>query len=49
MELKKIAKIALMVIEFLQKLEEIVDPAEKSLIEDTILEILRQIAEKLDD
>ena len=31
------------------KLEEMVDPEEKSLVEDAILGILRQIAEKLDD
>ena len=34
-------------LDFAQKLEELIDPGEKSLIEDAIIEFLRKLVEKL--
>ena len=47
MKISEMAKLALLVIEFLKKLEEILDPEEKSQIEDILLKVLGDIAEKL--
>ena len=47
MKLAQIAQLALMVLEFAQKLEELLDPEEKSKIEDVILASLREIAKKI--
>ena len=43
----KIAELVLLVVGFLKKIEELVDPEEKSTIEDTVLRVLEEIAEKL--
>ena len=47
MKISEIAKLAVLVLEFLKKLEEILDPQEKSKIEDMLLQVLGDIAEKL--
>ena len=47
MKISEIAKLALLVIEFLKKIEEILDPEEKSKLEDVLLNVLGEIAEKL--
>jgi hypothetical protein len=43
----QIADLVLLIVEFLKKIEEMVDPEEKSTIEDTILQIVGEIAAKL--
>lgn len=43
----QIASLVLIVVDFLKKLEEIIDPEEKSTIEDTILRVIGEIAERL--
>ena len=43
----QIADLALLVIDFLKRIEEMIDPEEKSTIEDKILDIMEQVAKKL--
>jgi len=43
----QIAEVVVLLVDFLKALEEIIDPEEKSTIEDTILEIIGSLAEKL--
>lgn len=47
MTISQAAKLAVLIIEFLKKLEEALDPDEKSQIEDVLLNVLGGIAEKL--
>ena len=46
-KLVQYAKLAIIIINFLRKLEPIVDPEDKTKIDDVILEVLDEIAKKL--
>lgn len=48
-DVQKYAKLALLFIGFLKDLESALDPTEKTLIDDTVLEFLEKIAQKLAD
>ena len=43
----QIASLVLIIVDFLKKIEEILDPEEKSTIEDTVLRVVGEIAERL--
>jgi len=43
----QIASLVLIIVDFLKKIEEIIDPKEKSTIEDTVLRVVGEIAERL--
>jgi len=44
----QIADLVVIIVNFLQKLEEIIDPEEKSLVEDKILQVIKELAERFD-
>ena len=46
--MEKYVRLAVLFLQFLKELEEVLDPEEKSQLEDVILEALLGIAEKLD-
>ena len=43
----QIADLVIIIVDFLKKIEEIIDPKEKSTIEDTVLRVVGEIAERL--
>ena len=43
----QIADLVIIIVDFLKKIEEILDPEEKSTIEDTVLRVVGEIAERL--
>ena len=43
----QIADLVVLIVGFLKKIEEMVDPEEKSTIEDKILDIIEEVAKKL--
>ena len=48
-DIQKYAKLALLVLSFAAELEEILDPEEKSEIDDMILRLLTEVAQKLSE
>ena len=47
LNVSQIADLVVLIVGFLKKIEEMVDPEEKSLIEDKILDVIEEVAKKL--
>ena len=47
LNVSQIADLVVLIVGFLKKIEELMDPEEKSLIEDKILDVIEEVAKKL--